>query len=218
RRTARPHPWSVRERQRHPHELRPPAAVGPDSQEDHHVPQLEDHTRRRREPRRRPDRGPRLGDHLLRRAQPHILDPRPPRRAPRAPSAGAFVERTAWVAGAAPHEADGPDNGPPLLLIHGQMVDWTTYLRTLPELSQHFHVFVVDCYGHGRSDHVPERYSNVAMGRDLTEFVRTEIGEPAVVSGNSSGGLLAIQIANEAPDLVRSLILEDPPLFSSLYP
>src|SRR5690625_6177287 len=42
RRTARPHPWSVRERQRHPHELRPPAAVGPDSQEDHHVPQLED--------------------------------------------------------------------------------------------------------------------------------------------------------------------------------
>jgi len=136
----------------------------------------------------------------------------------RAASAAGFIERTAWVDGAALHYAEGPDNGPPLLLIHGQMVDWTTYLRTLPELSQHFHVFVVDCYGHGRSDHVPERYSNVAMGRDLTEFVRTEIGEPAVVSGNSSGGLLAIQIANEAPDLVRSLILEDPPLFSSLYP
>lgn len=136
----------------------------------------------------------------------------------RATFAAGFTERTAWVGGAALHYAQGPDNGPPLLLIHGQMVDWTTYMRVLPELSQHFRVYAVDCYGHGRSDQVPERYSNVAMGRDLTEFVRTVIGEPAVVSGNSSGGLLAMEIATEAPELVRSLILEDPPLFSSLHP
>lgn len=39
-----------------------------------------------------------------------------------------------------------------------------------------------------------------------------------VVSGNSSGGLLAIQVANEVTELVSSLILEDPPLFTSLHP
>lgn len=139
-------------------------------------------------------------------------------RSRRAILAAGFTEKTATVDGAALNYVEGPDNGPPLLLIHGQMVDWTTYMRVLPKLAQHFHVHAVDCYGHGRSDRVPERYSNVAMGRDLAEFLRTVIAEPAVISGNSSGGLLGIQIAQEAPDLVRALILEDPPLFSSLHP
>jgi len=129
-----------------------------------------------------------------------------------------FVEKNVAIDGATINYAEGPDNGPPLLLIHGQMVDWTTYMRVLADLAQDFHVYVVDCYGHGRSDRAPERYSNVAMGRDLAAFLRTVIAEPAFVSGNSSGGLLGIQIANEAPGLVRALILEDPPLFSSLHP
>src|SRR5699024_11733930 len=33
----------------------------------------------------------------------------------RAASAAGFIERTAWVDGAALHYAEGPDNGPPLL-------------------------------------------------------------------------------------------------------
>lgn len=122
------------------------------------------------------------------------------------------------IDGAKLNYAQGPNNGPPLMLLHGQMKDWTTYMRVLPELAEHFQVYAVDCYGHGRSDRAVDRYSNVAMGRDLTEFLRTVIGEPAFVTGNSSGGLLGIQIANEAPELVRKLILEDPPLFSSLHP
>ena len=44
------------------------------------------------------------------------------------------------------------------------------------------------------------------------------VGGPAYVTGNSSGGLLAITIGLEAPDLVRGLVLEDPPLFSSVHP
>lgn len=129
-----------------------------------------------------------------------------------------FVEKSVMIDGAKLNYAQGPKNGPPLVLIHGQMKDWTTYMRVLPELAEHFQVYAVDCYGHGRSDRAVERYSNVAMGRDLATFLRTVVAEPAFVSGNSSGGLLGIQIANEAPELVRKLILEDPPLFSSLHP
>lgn len=140
--------------------------------------------------------------------------PRARRRLDRA----GFVEKSVLIDGAKINYAQGPANGPPLLLIHGQMVDWTTYMRVLPELAQHFQVYAVDCYGHGASDRAVDRYSNVAMGRDLTSFLRTVIAEPAFVCGNSSGGLLSIQIANEAPELVRKLILEDPPLFSSLHP
>lgn len=129
-----------------------------------------------------------------------------------------FVEKTTQVAGPAIHYAEGPVNGPALLLIHGQMVDWTNYLPALPELAKHFHVFAIDCYGHGGSARVKERYTNLAMGKDLALFLRRVVGVPAFVTGNSSGGLLAITIGLEAPDLVRSLVLEDPPLFSSVNP
>lgn len=128
-----------------------------------------------------------------------------------------FIEKDIEIDGARLHYAEGPPNGPALLLIHGQLVDWTTYRRALPALAGRFHVFAVDCYGHGRSAWVPERYTNLAMGRDLARFLREAVG-PAYVSGNSSGGLLAITIALEAPDLVRGLVLEDPPLFSSVHP
>lgn len=137
--------------------------------------------------------------------------------AARASGIRGFTEHDTEIEGARLHYAEGPPNGPALLLIHGQVVDWTTYRRALPTLSRHFHVFAVDCYGHGRSARVPQRYSNLAMGRDLARFLREVVG-PAYVSGNSSGGLLAITVTLEAPDLVRGLVLEDPPLFSSVYP
>ena len=36
---------------------------------------------------------------------------------------------------------EGPDNGPALLLIHGQSGTWKDYASVLPELSKKFHVF-----------------------------------------------------------------------------
>jgi len=139
-------------------------------------------------------------------------------RARRALDRAGFVEKSAMIDGAKLHYAQGPNNGPALLLIHGQMKDWTTYMRVLPQLAKRFQVYAVDCYGHGGSERAVQRYSNVAMGRDLAVFLRTVIAQPAIVCGNSSGGLLGVQIANEAPELVRKLILEDPPFFSSLPP
>jgi pimeloyl-ACP methyl ester carboxylesterase len=44
------------------------------------------------------------------------------------------------------------------------------------------------------------------------------IGEPVYVTGNSSGKLLAVWLAANRPDLVKAVVLEDPPLFSSDYP
>jgi pimeloyl-ACP methyl ester carboxylesterase len=56
------------------------------------------------------------------------------------------------------------------------------------------------------------------IGTDLAAFIETTIAEPAYVSGNSSGGLLAGWLAANRRDLVRAIVLEDPPLFSAEYP
>ncbi|GAA5343921.1 pimeloyl-ACP methyl ester carboxylesterase [Planifilum fimeticola] len=129
-----------------------------------------------------------------------------------------FVEKDVTVGGSRIHYAEGPDNGPALLLIHGQLMDWTGYARVLPDLAEEYHVFVVDCYGHGKSEKDPQKYSAKAMGRDLVQFIRQVIGEPVVVSGHSSGGLLAVWLTAHSPEWVRGAVFEDPPLFTTLFP
>ena len=129
-----------------------------------------------------------------------------------------FVEKQININGSALNYAESPDNGPPLLLIHGQVTDWQNWNRVLPELSQHFHVFAVDCYGHGRSERVPEKYSATALATDMEQFLVQVIDKPAIVAGHSSGGLVAAGIAVNAPDKVHGVILEDPPFFSSVLP
>ncbi len=52
------------------------------------------------------------------------------------------------------------------------------------------------------------------MGEDLIWFMEHIIGEAAVVSGHSSGGLLAAWLAANSPENAAGIVLEDPPLFS----
>lgn len=109
--------------------------------------------------------------------------------------------------------AEGPANGPALLLIHGQSMEWEDYSRVLPGLAKHYHVYAIDCHGHGESGRDPSKYTGAAMGRDFAWFIEHIIGEPSVISGHSSGGLLAAWIAAYAPEQVLGVVLEDPPFF-----
>lgn len=111
--------------------------------------------------------------------------------------------------------AEGPDNGRALLLIHGQTGAWQDYARVLPELSENWHIFAVDCYGHGQSTHDAEKYYLRENGDDLIWFVDEVIDQQTVVSGHSSGGLLASYIAAYGGENIIGAVLEDPPVFST---
>lgn len=127
-----------------------------------------------------------------------------------------FIEKQALLPdGTVLNYGEGPNNGPPLLLIHGQMTSWEDYVKVLPDLSKRFHIFAVDCHGHGGSSKDPEKYSAAAMGDDFIWFIEQVIGSPAIVSGHSSGGLLTAWLAAHSPENVRGIVLEDPPFFST---
>lgn len=130
-----------------------------------------------------------------------------------------IVEKTVQVGDVNFNYAEGPDNGPALLLLHAQLLDWYTYSSVLPELSAKFHVFAVDYPGHGKTTY-PADYPMTAnqIGSDLAYFIQNVIGESTYVTGNSSGGLLTTWLAANRPDLVKAIVLEDPPLFSAEYP
>lgn len=129
--------------------------------------------------------------------------------------AGFTEKQIALDDGSVIHYAEGPDNGEPLLLIHGQTGAWEDYCTVLPELSKNWHVFAVDCYGHGGSTHDESKYYLNVLGNDLIWFINEVIGQRTVVSGHSSGALIASYITAYGGELVRAAVLEDPPVFST---
>ena len=101
----------------------------------------------------------------------------------------------------------------PLVLLHAQGVDSRSFSRVMPKLARDFHVYAVDCYGHGGSLHDAERYNVADIGNAVIAFLRHVVREPACLLGHSSGGLIAAYAASHS-DLCCALVLEDPPFFS----
>ena len=110
----------------------------------------------------------------------------------------------------------GSPDRPALLLLPSQTESWWGYEEAMGLLGEDFQVFAVDLRGQGRSTRTPGRYTLDNMGNDLVRFIDLVIGRPVVVSGNSSGGVLAAWLSAYAkPGQVRRVVCEDPPLFAS---
>ena len=112
----------------------------------------------------------------------------------------------------------GPKNGPSLLLIPAQMGMWESYKKVLIPLSKIFKVYSIDIRGHGKSTWTPGYYSWKIVGGDLKMFIENVIKEKVIISGNSSGGILALWCAVNIPEYVSGIVLEDAPIFSAEMP
>src|SRR5579871_6322108 len=109
----------------------------------------------------------------------------------------------------------GSRDSPALLLVLGQSESWWGYEAVKPRLAEHFEVFAVDLRGQGRSTRTPGRYTLDNIGNDLVRFIDLVIGRPTIVSGLSSGGVLAVWLSAYAkPEQIVAACYEDPPLFS----
>ena len=107
------------------------------------------------------------------------------------------------------------NDNPPLLLIHGQMSIWEDYALVLPRLSQNWHIYAVDVYGHGESSHDESLYYLDTNGDDLIWFIDNVIGESAVIAGHSNGAITAAYIGAYGGRNIAGVVLEDPPIFST---
>jgi len=116
------------------------------------------------------------------------------------------------------HYLVGPNNGIPLVLIPAQGLSLESYQRVFVPLSKDFQVFAADVRGHGKSSWTTGEYNFPNMGRDFKSLLENVIQRPAIISGNSSGGLIALWLAANVSDKVRGVILEDTPVFSAEWP
>ena len=105
----------------------------------------------------------------------------------------------------------GPKNGPPLVMLHGVTRRWQDFMPLIPSLALRWQVFALDFRGHGKSDRTPDEYLTVHYMHDARALLENTIKQPAIVYGHSLGAMVALAIAAEIPDLVRAVVLEDPP-------
>lgn len=104
--------------------------------------------------------------------------------------------------------AEGPESGPPLLLLHGTGNRWQAFIRLIPSLSTRWHVYALDLRGHGRSSRAPH-YGFGYYCEDAVAFIDEIIREPTVLFGHSLGGRMALTIAANHPAKTRAIILGD---------
>jgi pimeloyl-ACP methyl ester carboxylesterase len=120
-----------------------------------------------------------------------------------------LVERTFDTGEVRLNYAEGPPNGPPLVLLHGLGRRWQVFLPVIPALSLRWHIFAPDLRGHGRSSRVARGYHGPLYSEDIACFLRERASAPAVLFGHSLGGMLGMWVASHHPELVRALILGD---------
>ncbi len=110
------------------------------------------------------------------------------------------------------HYAAGQIGGPPLVLLHGVTSRWQSWLPVMPDLALRWRLAALDFRGHGRSGRAAGAYHITDYAGDLIAFLRAWAGAPAVLVGHSLGAIVATAVGATAPDLVRAIVLEDPPL------
>ncbi|MEV5412969.1 alpha/beta hydrolase [Thermopolyspora sp. NPDC052614] len=101
---------------------------------------------------------------------------------------------------------DGSRQAPPLLLIHGSGASGGFWKPMVPALAERHHVIRIDLPGCGQSPpassyEVPMQAARVAALLDELDLRRV------AVAAHSSGGYIATALAEQRPDLVKSITL-----------
>lgn len=120
-----------------------------------------------------------------------------------------FHERIFQAGTVSIHYAEGPPNGPPLVLLHGLARDWKSFSVLLPQLSRRFHVYALDLRGHGESSRVARGYCIVDYAVDISAFLQQILPAGAAIFGHSLGGEVAMCATAHADSRVTALIVGD---------
>jgi pimeloyl-ACP methyl ester carboxylesterase len=131
---------------------------------------------------------------------------------PDLPDAHLGEPRVAEVDGLPVHYLDHGGSGPVLVLVHGlggSSLDWSL---VAPALAARARVVAVDLAGFGSTPSRGRPTSVQANAALLAGFVSRVFAGPAILMGNSMGGMVAMIAAATHADRVAGLVLVDPAL------
>ena len=108
------------------------------------------------------------------------------------------------------YRVEGPEDGAPILLVHGFGANVNHFRYNFPPLvAEGYRVYAVDLLGFGASDKPADAPYSIELFVDLLcNFIRQKKAtQPWIVAGNSIGGLCSLAVTKELPELVRGCVL-----------
>ena len=131
----------------------------------------------------------------------NAIDPREPSLAPET----AYITRPE---GRVAYDVAG--KGPLLVLVPGMGDLRGSYRFLAPALRQAgYRVACTDLRGHGDSDTTFASYGDEETAGDVIALIK-QLGEPAILIGNSMGAGAGVLVAAQRPELIRGLVLIGP--------
>jgi pimeloyl-ACP methyl ester carboxylesterase len=108
--------------------------------------------------------------------------------------------------------------GPTVLLLHQTPRSWREYEAVIPLLASHgFRVVAMDTVGFGESDQ-PEGPGSIEVWATAAGQVLDALdAERAHVVGHHTGGVIAVELAAQRPELVQSLVLSSTPFTDAAF-
>ncbi|WP_436500000.1 alpha/beta fold hydrolase [Actinokineospora sp. HUAS TT18] len=116
---------------------------------------------------------------------------------------GSYVE----IAGHRTWVEDRGGDGEPLLLLHGGLSNSDTLLDALSSLSDRFRLVAFDRRGHGRTADTDAPFHYADMATETIAVLTDVIKAPAHLVGWSDGGIVALLVAIDRPDLVNKAVV-----------
>ena len=107
--------------------------------------------------------------------------------------------------------------GTPVIFVHGSLSDGGYWADQIGPFAEHYRAIAYSRrYNHPNINPAFSGYSAVADAEDLAAFIHALHLGRVVVIGHSYGALTALFLAVKDPELVRALVLAEPPAISLL--
>ena len=100
---------------------------------------------------------------------------------------------------------DVEGQGEPVVLLHGGFCTNETWGPQRADFAANHTVFLPERRAHGHTPDVEGPLSYHDMAQDTIDFLSSVVGGPAHLVGWSDGGIVALLVAFERPDLVRKI-------------
>jgi pimeloyl-ACP methyl ester carboxylesterase len=100
----------------------------------------------------------------------------------------------------------GPDDAPPLLLVHGWPQSWWEWRHVIPTLAERYRVIAADLRGHGWSEAPAGGYAKEQLASDLLALLDAMAIERVTWVGHDWGGWTGFLAALRAPQRFERML------------
>ena len=111
---------------------------------------------------------------------------------------------------------DAGGTGIPLVLVHGSWGSHHNWDPVVSGLAEHFRVVTYDRRGHSDSERPSGQGHFSEDVADLAALIEQLGIAPAWLVGNSSGAVVTLKLAAALPDMIRGVLVHEPPMMDLL--